>query len=176
MLKPSPFPRLELRADTGSWAVLDERRDLCFGQRHQRMLLQLGSAGSGSGNGSSTSDAQPGALPSAAAAAPLASRRFRLRVVSVADPAAANSVQLACLDLYGQPEEQQQRQQQEEQQQRQQQEEGQLQQQQPATEAAAAVPPTAELAALAMQGTGDGQEGGSRQQDSNPWAQLFASQ
>lgn len=38
-----------------------------------------------------------------AVATPLASRRFRLRVMRTASPAAANSVQLCCFNLYTQP-------------------------------------------------------------------------
>lgn len=63
---------------------LDEQRQLAFPGRHHRLLLHL-----------------PGGAPA------VPSRRFRLRVVSVADPSAANSVQLACLDLYGEQQEQQ---------------------------------------------------------------------
>lgn len=64
-------------AGSGSWTRLDERAALHFPARHHRLEF---------------------ALPAADDAPP--SRRFRLRVVGVADPAAANSVQLACLDLY----------------------------------------------------------------------------
>lgn len=58
--------------------MLDEQRSLSFPQRHHRLVLRV-------------SGCVSGATPS---------RRFRLRVLAVADPAAANSVQLACLDLY----------------------------------------------------------------------------
>ena len=61
-----------------SWVALDERRGLAFPGRHARVEFSLGAEG----------------------ARGVAARRWRLRVVRVADPAAANSVQLACLDLY----------------------------------------------------------------------------
>ena len=61
------------------WAQLDERRDLAFEWRGQRLELSLGAA---------------------AAAGGLAAARFRLRILAVRDPAAANSVQLACWDMY----------------------------------------------------------------------------
>lgn len=67
-------------AEASAWVALDEQARLAFPSRHHRLLLPIRSSG-------------PGSV--------LASRRFRLRVVCVANPAAANSVQLACLDLYG---------------------------------------------------------------------------
>ena len=76
-----------LSAEDGGWVALDEQRSLRFPARHHRLHLPL-------------------AGTAAAAVAP--SRRFRLRVVSVADPAAANSVQLCCLDLYCRPQQAQQ--------------------------------------------------------------------
>ena len=60
------------------WAQLDEQRDLAFERRGQRVVLSLG----------------------AAAAGGLAAKRFRLRILEVRDLAAANSVQLACWDMF----------------------------------------------------------------------------
>lgn len=148
--------------------MLDERRDLHFARRHQRILLQLGSAGGSSSVGSGSGPAASNAAAAdgkASSAEPVASRRFRLRVVRVADPAAANSVQLACLDLYGQPEQHLERPQQGEQPQQQQLEEA----------TTAATPPTAELAALEVQGNDKGHASGEQPAD-NPWAQLFVPQ
>lgn len=68
-------PCVRCPAGLDAWAALDEQQDLRFMRRHQRLQLPL-----------------------ARVAPP--SRRFRLRVVRVADPTAANSVQLACLDLF----------------------------------------------------------------------------
>jgi peptide-N4-(N-acetyl-beta-glucosaminyl)asparagine amidase len=58
----------------GTWVVLDERPGLRFSRRGQRLEFNVG-----------------GDVPS---------RRWRLRVVKVLHPQQANSVQLACWDLY----------------------------------------------------------------------------
>jgi hypothetical protein len=60
-----------------TWVPLDEQQGVAFPGRHVRLQFEL---------------------PPAARA--VAARRWRLRIVSVANPAAANSVQLACWDLY----------------------------------------------------------------------------
>lgn len=60
----------------GSWLPLDERSGVEFQGRHARLQFDLAAGG-----------------------AP-AARRFRLRIARVADPGAANSVQLACWDMY----------------------------------------------------------------------------
>jgi peptide-N4-(N-acetyl-beta-glucosaminyl)asparagine amidase len=118
--------------------TLDEQTSLHFPQRHHRLLLRIA--------------AGPGA-----AAAP--SRRFRLRVVSVANPGAANSVQLACLDMFARPPEQQ-----------------------PAAAAPAVAalktqqpqqePPQEQLAPLQLQAGPQAEEQPAG--PNNPWAQLFA--
>ena len=117
--------------------TLDEQRSLHFPQRHHRLLLRIAAA--------------PGA-----AAAP--SRRFRLRVVNVANPAAANSVQLACLDLFARPPGQQ-----------------------PAAAPAASAlttqqqePPLERLAALQLQAEQQAEKQQPAAPD-NPWVQLFTS-
>lgn len=58
----------------GTWVVLDERPGLRFLRRGQRLEFSVGSE--------------------------VPSRRWRLRVVNVLNPQQANSVQLACWDLY----------------------------------------------------------------------------
>jgi hypothetical protein len=60
----------------GSWVVLDQRRGEVFSRRHQLRSF---------------------VVPHAAG---VASRRWRLRITRVADPGMANSVQLACWNIY----------------------------------------------------------------------------
>eukprot|EP00887_Chlorella_sp_A99_P007028 scaffold2.g7028.t1 len=59
----------------GAWVALDEQRDLRFPGRHCLLGFPVACKG-------------------------VASRAWRLRILSVADPSTANSVQLACWDLF----------------------------------------------------------------------------
>jgi peptide-N4-(N-acetyl-beta-glucosaminyl)asparagine amidase len=60
-----------------AWRTVDERRGMRFARRGERLEFPVAGGG-----------------------APAPSGRFRLRIVSVAAPSAANSVQLACWDLH----------------------------------------------------------------------------
>ena len=66
----------EEKKEGGSWVMVDEQKEVVFTQRGERVEFEVAAGG-----------------PPA--------RRFRLRIVSVADPGAANSVQLAGWELYG---------------------------------------------------------------------------
>jgi peptide-N4-(N-acetyl-beta-glucosaminyl)asparagine amidase len=72
---PAAYVLEAFNEETGVWDVLDERTGLRFLNRGERLRFQL------------KHPARPAC-------------QFRLRVMSVADPRAANSVQLACLDLF----------------------------------------------------------------------------
>lgn len=75
---PERDPRdIELQAwddEAGQFVSVDTRDNLLFDRRNQRLQLSV--------------------------AKPRPSRRFRLLIVSVRTPQQANSVQLACLDLF----------------------------------------------------------------------------
>ncbi|KAL4427885.1 hypothetical protein ABPG75_001974 [Micractinium tetrahymenae] len=134
--------------EAGDWVILAEQTALHFPARHHR---------------------QEFAIP--ASAAPPPSRRFRLRVVGVADPATANSVQLACLDLYRRP--QQERQGQHERREQdsqlgQQGQQGQQQQQQQQEQEGAAGPTAEQQEGQPPGGLGHEQQGAAQQAAAEP--------
>ncbi|KAF5839392.1 hypothetical protein DUNSADRAFT_963 [Dunaliella salina] len=76
-----------------AWQILDVQKDVAFTDRHQ--LRSFACAYPRTASSSGIQQQQQQALPYW--------RRFRLRITSTADPAAANSVQLAAWDLFGLP-------------------------------------------------------------------------
>eukprot|EP00983_Pelagomonas_calceolata_P133574 1161975-Pelagomonas_calceolata.AAC.13 len=108
LLECSPFLKFFTGNLTDGWQVLDVRKEVTFTDRHQLRSFACTFPHKAS---SSAQQQQAGslaaggehAMPSPPALAHAHWRRFRLRITSTADPAAANSVQLAAWNLFGLP-------------------------------------------------------------------------